>query len=144
MKRENIDDDVWEFVRKHGDFLHDKTWCDALRRALRIPISGTPPAKAKPGRGNRITAKPLHRDINDKEVIFGFGDAPRKSWKLPPSKDDKQEVRRIRDEALAFGRANGATAGQLNAIAKTFSDAGYYLTGPRSGPDALVASANLL
>src|SRR5271166_6215976 len=104
MKRENIDDDVWEFVAKHGKFLHDRTWCDALRRALRIPIPGNPSPTAenaplKPGSGKRITERTLHREINDKEVTFGFGGAPRKSWKLPPNKDDKQEVRRIRDEA---------------------------------------------
>ena len=149
MKRETIDDDVWEFVAKHGKFLHDKTWCDALRRALRIPTPGKPLATAqnaplKPGRGNRMTERTLHRDLNGKEVTFGFGDGPRKTWKLPPNKADKHQVRRIREEALEFGKANGATPGQLNAIAKAFSDAGYYLTGPRPAADALIASTDLL
>lgn len=66
-------------------------------------------------------------------------------------KDDKHEGRRIREEALEFGKANGATQGQLNAIGKLFSDYGYYLTGPRraagavkTSTSAVEASADLL
>jgi hypothetical protein len=127
MKRETIDDDVWEFIaQKYGRF--GDTWCDALRRGLGIPISQD--AEAKPDRRNRIAERRLSREIADKKIAFRFDIDPWRIWKLPANKGDKQEVRRIRDEALAFGRANGATPGQLNAIGKMFSDAGYYLTGP--------------
>lgn len=130
MKRENIDDDVWEHVaEKYGKF--GDRWCDALRRGLEIPIpkklAAARNAGSKPGRRNRIAERRLERNVTDKEVAFRFGDGPWKTWKLPADRENKQEVRRIREEALDFGRSNGATAGQLNAIAKAFSDAGYYL-----------------
>jgi hypothetical protein len=50
---------------------------------------------------------------------------------MPEDKGDKKEIRKVRDAAMAFGQENRATPGQMNAIAKAFSDAGYYLTGPR-------------
>lgn len=132
MKRENIDDDVWEYVaQKYGKF--GDRWCDALRRGLEIPMPQKTSTKARnagskrSGR-NRFAKMRLNRDIRDKEISFRFGDnGPWKTWKLPTDKKNTQEVRRIRGEALDFGRANGATDGQLNAIGKAFSDAGYYL-----------------
>jgi hypothetical protein len=131
MKRENIDDDVWEHIaQKYGRF--GDRWCDALRRGLGIPIPRKTSAKArnagaKRGGRNRFAEIRLDRKTTDKEIAFRFGDGPWKTWKLPTDKENTQEVRRIRGEALDFGRANGATDGQLNAIGKAFSDAGYYL-----------------
>jgi hypothetical protein len=131
MKRENIDDDVWGHVaQKYGKF--GDRWCDALRRGLGIPIPRKTPAKAQSpgsegGGRNRFAEIRLDRKTTDEEIAFRFGDGPWKTWKLPIDKVNTQEVRRIREEALDFGRANGATDGQLNAIGKAFSDAGYYL-----------------
>lgn len=135
-KREIIDDDVWKHVAQNYGKFGDR-WCDALRRGLGLPAPRKPSAAArsaepKPAGRNRIAETRLDRKITDKEVAFRFGDALWKTWKLPADKKDKQEIRRIREEALDFGRANGATDGQLNAIAKAFSDAGYYLKTRRS------------
>ena len=145
MKRENIDDDVWEHVaQKYGKF--GDRWCDALRRGLGIPIPRKTSAKARnagakrDGR-NRIAKIRLDRKTMDKEIAFRFGNGPWKTWKLPIDKENTQEVRRIRGEALDFGRANGATDGQLNAIGKAFSDAGYYLN---RKDDRIASSADLL
>jgi len=131
MKRENIDDDVWEHVaQKYGKF--GDRWCDALRRGLGIPIPRKTSAKARNpgsegGGRNRFAEIRLDRKTTGEEIAFRFGDGLWKTWKLPIDKGNTQEVRRIREEALDFGRANGATNGQLNAIGKAFSDAGYYL-----------------
>jgi hypothetical protein len=122
---------VWEHVaQKYGRF--GDRWCDALRRGLGISIPRKTSAKARstgPKRSgrNRFAEIRLDRKTTDKEIAFRFGDGPWKTWKLPTVKANTQEVRRIREEALEFGRANGATDGQLNAIGKAFSDAGYYL-----------------
>ncbi len=131
MRRENIDDDVWTHVAERYGKFGDK-WCDALRRGLGLSAPKKAPAKARsaePERGgrSRIAETRLERKTTDKEIAFRFGDGAWKSWKLPTDKENTQEVRRIREEALEFGRANGATDGQLNAIGKAFSDAGYYL-----------------
>jgi hypothetical protein len=117
-------------AQKYGKF--GDRWCDALRRGLGVPMPKKTSAKVRNagleqhGR-NRLAEVRLDRKTTDREIAFRFGDGPWKTLKLPSDKKNTQEVRRVREEALDFGRANGATDGQLNAIGKAFSDAGYYL-----------------
>lgn len=115
-------------IRENGQLSHRS--CNAIKNATIPPDAAAQNAGSKPGRQNRIAERRLSRQITDKEVSFRFDNDTWKTWKLPANKEDKQEVRRIREEALDFGRANGATPGQLNAIGKMFSDAGYYLNDP--------------
>ena len=37
-------------------------------------------------------------------------------------------IRKIRDEAVYFAKNNGATSGQINAVKKTLTEAGYHIT----------------
>jgi hypothetical protein len=46
----------------------------------------------------------------------------------PPSRDDKMAIRAVRDKALVFARANGATWGQENAVRKALTSSGFHLT----------------
>jgi 5-methylcytosine-specific restriction endonuclease McrA len=117
-------------VQENGQLSHRS--CNAIKNATIFPDASEREAGSKPGRQNRIAERRLGWQITGREVSFRFSDDPWESWELPANKEDKQEVRRIRQEALDFGRANGATPGQLSAIEKVFSDAGYYLTRPRS------------
>jgi hypothetical protein len=141
MKREIIDDDVWDHVAEnYAELFTDRCWCDALRRALGLRKLETPTAAAaelppQPRdasvRSTRKTEKRLNRNTDGRNFSFSFGDAPRRTFRMPEDKGDKKEIRKVRDAAMAFGQENRATPGQMNAIAKAFSDAGYYLTGPR-------------
>jgi hypothetical protein len=135
MRREVIDDDVWAAVAQCGKF--GDTFSGALRRALNIPFPNNgpkPPQKIGPkGRGNfRVATRRLERRLEGRDLAFRFDEEPWKTWKLPTSKSDKEEIRRMRDEALDFATKNGATQGQRHAVMKAFSEAGYYVTGPRS------------
>ena len=137
MKRENIDDDVWQYVADEYGRFGDR-WCDALRRGLGIPLPAQPATRARIARANgdgrrRLAEVRLDRRTRDREIAFRFGNGPWKTWTLPTDRENTIEVRRIRDEAVDYGRANGATEGQLNAIRKAFSDAGYYLARPSRG-----------
>ena len=63
-------------------------------------------------------------------LLVKFGEDRMKRWELP-DRSKKEEIRRIRDEAVDFARVEEATLGQINAIKKALTDAGYYLKGPR-------------
>jgi hypothetical protein len=51
----------------------------------------------------------------------------RVEFRLPDQKDRFEENRRIRDDAVAWGGEHELTTGQLNAIKKELTEAGYYL-----------------
>jgi hypothetical protein len=68
--------------------------------------------------------------VDDKLEVFFPEDGANKSWHLP-SKTDKEGIRKVLNEALTFGEQNEASKGQLKAIWKALTQAGYYLTGPR-------------
>jgi len=51
---------------------------------------------------------------------------PVKGWSLP-KRDDKAGIRRVRDAAVQFAEENGATVGQVFAVKKALTEAGYHL-----------------
>lgn len=56
------------------------------------------------------------------------------TWDLP-QRHDIEGIRTVTYEALAWAEQRGATEGQLKAVRKTMSDAGYFLGVPRrTGP----------
>jgi hypothetical protein len=93
MPRELIDDDVWAVVAEHGKF--GDTFSDALRRALKIvrpetsKVTQTP--NSGPGKGHRIAEHRLTRRIEGRDISLRFDNNDWKTWKLPASKNDKEE-----------------------------------------------------
>jgi len=63
----------------------------------------------------------------DEQLVIMFEDGASKKWDLP-DKTDKDGIRALRDEAVAFALKNGASdPGQTNAVRKALTDAGYHL-----------------
>ena len=69
--------------------------------------------------------------VEDGSLWVVFEDGKPKVWNLPSNMADREENRRVRDLAITFANAQGATQGQIHAIMKAMSDAGYYVTGPK-------------
>ena len=88
--------------------------------------------KRVPGRrGPRLASRRMRAGCepkhNPKELVVSFEGGSVKSWPLP-AREDKHAIRRIRDQAVRFGEENGATLGQIDAIKKALTAAGYHLT----------------
>lgn len=157
MKAIRISDAVEAAIAKHGKF--GENYDDVLRRILKLPPahgerseqvpSGSgrdddrrihlpheelnDPAPTGPkGRGNRRYAdKRQSCKVQDGRYHITLG-TDRKNWLLP-DKSDQPSIRRLRAEAETWARARGATSGQIDAVRKGLTDAGYYLIGPRTG-----------
>ncbi len=87
-----------------------------------LRASSPPPRRPK----SRIAARTLRHWVDDGRITFAFEDGPSCELLLP-SKDDKDGIRRVRSEAIAWGTKVGATNGQIDAIKKAFTSAGYHL-----------------
>jgi hypothetical protein len=72
----------------------------------------------------------MRAEVQGKTLQVQFEGDDEESWELA-AKGDKTALRVVRDKAWAFARARGASEGQLRAIQKALSDAGYYLGMPR-------------
>lgn len=97
----------------------------ALRKAWRK--LAMPASRGTGRRGPRRATKRMSARVERGRLLVQFADGE-KSWSLPDPAD-KGAIRRIRDEAVAFALAHGAThPGQTNAVKKALTDAGYYLT----------------
>ena len=56
-----------------------------------------------------------------------FDDGARNEWALP-ERSDRDAIRRVREDAVAWARSQGASdPGQTNAVLKAFTDAHYFL-----------------
>jgi len=141
MRTIRISDEVWEEIAARGKF--GETEDDVLKRVFGVD-------ETKKSREDAGTHRPIGsissrrfirsprkaerrlspRIIGSKFEVRFPDDGNYRTWDLPP-KNDKDGIRKMLDEALAYGEQNGATDGQLKAIRKTLTDNGYYLIGPR-------------
>jgi hypothetical protein len=138
MHRIEISEEVWQAIAAHGKF--GETEDDVLRRILKLPATTEQPrasSKANGGSANARRPSVLPRRsfatqrmssyTNNGQLHVSFAGGPERSWSLP-GKNDKAALLAMREKAVAFVRENKATLGQVNALKKTLTDAGYYLT----------------
>jgi len=123
---ENLDAVFEAIVR-----LFPRTY-DALRRELHLPPrsnGGSLKVRGgRRGRGNlRFAATRMSARIEDDCLLVEFEDANANRWELP-RRSEKSEIRRIRNEAVAFAQDHGATIGQMNAVKKALTNAGFYIS----------------
>ena len=121
MRTIRISSEVWEALAKVGRF--GETPDQVLRRVFQVGDNSRTAGLQK----RRIATKRMTREVNDGKFIVGFADGASRSWSLP-EKDDKAGIRRIRDAAIKFARENGATEGQIAAVMKGLTEAGYHLS----------------
>ena len=78
-------------------------------------------------RGPRRATKRMLAHVEHGRFWVQFTDDEKSWWDLPDP-TDKEAIRHIRDEAVNFALAHGASnPGQTNAVKKALTDAGYYL-----------------
>lgn len=124
MKTIRISQEVWEAMVKVGKF--GETPDDVLRRVFKI--TGNIPLKSNlPKTLRRYSQQRMSARVEAGELMVIFENGKRQSWELPNS-SDKLAIKYIRDQAAEFASNNGASIGQVNAVKKALTEAGYHLT----------------
>lgn len=133
-----ISDEVWQAIAERGKF--GETEDDVLRRVFVLPQdrsgSGVRTSTGPRGRGSRrhadkVISVRVKRAASGDQLQVAVENIPAKEWPLP-NRSDKLAIKRVRDEAVAFGSKQGATVGQINAIQKALTEAGYFVRGPNA------------
>jgi hypothetical protein len=120
MKTIRISDEVWKAIERHGKF--GETPDDVLRRAFGLGRN----KKRAGSTWNKVATDRMVARAADGELSVRFASGQAKQWALPP-RDDKAAIRKVRDEAVKFAEGAGAAFGQLQAVKKTLTDAGYHI-----------------
>ena len=121
MRTIRISDEVWNAIAKEGKF--GETPDDVLRRVFKI--RGRARQRSSPRM--RIATRPMSAQVVEEELVVRFkDDGNSRSWPLP-RKDNKAEIRRVRDAAVQFASSNGATEGQVGAVKKALTSEGYHV-----------------
>ena len=131
MRGIRISDEVWNEIAARGKF--GETEDDVLRRVFglrgRESTGGEESSVAKPirPRGHYATNR-MHAGVHNDQLVVSFASGAEERWDLP-DREDKAEIRRIRQDAVKFAEGNGASRpGQTNAVLKALTGAGYFLT----------------
>ena len=147
MRAIRISEAVWQEIAKRGVF--GETEDDVLKRIFEIE-GETPPPENEPNLGGgppaAVRSPPsqyskregfatdkmharVHSGNSTHYLLVSFQDGSvRDQWDLPADCSDKASIRAVMNAALDFGEVNGASKGQIMAIRKALTDAGYHLT----------------
>jgi len=126
MKTIRISEDVWNAMASVGKF--GETPDDVLRRVFGIADSVSASGSVEAPRPlRRLSQTRMTTKIVDGKLLVRFEGGKSREWLLP-DKNDKMEIKYIREQAIEFATSNGATMGQLNAVRKALTEAGYHLT----------------
>jgi len=120
MRTIRISNEVWDEMKKVGEF--GETADDVLRRVFNLSAPESKKAKSRP----RYATRRMSSHVNSKFLIVEFEGGHRRQFVLPDN-NDKLAIRRVRDEAVKFAEENEASLGQINAVKKALTDAGYHL-----------------
>jgi hypothetical protein len=132
-----ISDTTYELLGKHAQaFETPDAVMFRILQNLKVPQrpQGTvlqPPgsvtAVSARSRGPNRSKRRLRTSAKGGELMVEFAGEKVRTWSLPQSQSDKAKIRAVRDDAWAYARSVGASDGQLRAIQKALSDAGYHL-----------------
>ena len=131
MRTVKISDAVWAEIAERGKF--GETEDDVLRRVFDLPSGDEAERPQMPtgrrGRGNRRYAtKRMSARIEDSQLLVEFEGGAVNRWELP-HRSEKEHIKRLREEAVAFALEHGATdPGQTNAVRKALTDAGFHIS----------------
>lgn len=138
MHNITITEPVWQAIASRGKF--GETEDDVLRRVFNLPtvsssnkvkeakqVSSASTIRIAPSpRRSRATDR-MSSYLSANRLHISFASGPSASWALP-SRTDKTSLRVVRENAVTFAKKHDATVGQVNAVKKTLTDAGYHLT----------------
>jgi hypothetical protein len=132
MRRIEISDEVWLEIAQRGKF--GETEDDVLARVFKIPRNDSEHREAlgMSTRNSFATERmrtEVYREGNrhHHKILF-HATGEHQILDLPADRSDKPAIRDALEKALQFGTAHGASKGQLMAIRKAFTEAGYHLT----------------
>ena len=139
MRSIKISELVWKEIAARGKF--GETEDDVLRRVFDLPpittseknasesLSTFPTQSAPENRQPRrsFATQRMSCYVARNQLHISFQGGTSQDWQLP-SKNNKSEIRTVRDKAVSFAREQGATIGQVNAVKKALTDNGYHLT----------------
>jgi hypothetical protein len=135
----NISPPVWQAIAERGKFGESED--DVLRRVFGLPAStnSAQTPDALPEKVHRFTGTPRKANqrrsfatnrmssyISGNQLRVEFATGQSGTWVLP-AKSNKEGLRAIRSKAVEFAEKNGATVGQVNAVRKTLTEAGFHL-----------------
>ena len=132
MRTIKVSEDVWNAIASQGKF--GETEDDVLRRVFKLPpdssaegsnITPDIPRGRQPRKS--FAKQRMSSYIQSNHLHVSFQEGSSDSWTLP-NRSDKNGIRIVRDKAVAFAKENKATIGQVNAVKKALTDAGYHLT----------------
>lgn len=131
MRSIEISDEVWDEIAKRGRFGEAEE--DVLRRVFDL-AGRTASARPSPGsnstrptRRSRMATRKMSSFVADQSLVVDFHGGPRQTFALA-DRADKKALRRVRNEAVDFAREAGASYGQVMAVKKALTEAGYHLT----------------
>jgi len=124
MKTIRISDEVWDEIAKKGKF--GETEDDVLRRIFSIAGPSRPTPRPMPPRVKKATLR-MSTFVRSGTLFVEFENGRKNQWALP-DQQDKDGIRKVRDAAVDFAQQNSASLGQMNAVKKALTDAGYYVS----------------
>jgi len=134
MRDIRVSNEVWQAIADRGKF--GETEDDVLRRVFKLPARGGDPVSRHTNgispSGHR-TRRRVHRAtkrmstyVEGDTLVVRFVTGEGDQWHLP-DQSDKSGIRKVRDAAVEFAEAHGATLGQQNAVKKALTDSGFHL-----------------
>lgn len=123
MKNIRVSEEVWAAIAGRGRF--GETEDDVLRRAFNVHTRSEKVLFI--ARRQRYATHRMSARVANGHMVVRFQDDVTTFAQRLPAQNDKQAIRELRDSAVAFAKAKGATIGQINAVRKTLTDNGYYV-----------------
>lgn len=126
MKTIQVSEEVWNEIVKRGKF-GETTADHVLRRIFGIDKSLAKEQTPKFKTRIRKAIIRMSSKVVGNRLVVQFENGQSNTWDLPDRKDNAG-IRAVRDSAVSFAITNEASLGQQNAIKKTLTDAGYYVS----------------
>lgn len=125
MRTIRISDEVWDEIAERGKF--GETPDDVLRRVFGLDKARDTSQRVQTKIRERFAEQRMTARVEDGHLFVAFQGGASQEFLLP-DRTDKNRIRVVRNRAAEFAEKNGATLGQVNAVKKALTEAGYHLT----------------
>jgi len=125
MRTIRISEEVWDEIAKRGKF--GETPDDVLRRVFSLNKNSDNANVIVKKRRARYATTRMSTRVSNGVLYVEFQGGQSSKWQLP-TRDDKNGISKVKKYAVEFAENNGASLGQVNAVIKAMTDAGYHIT----------------